>query len=219
MWLATSSFILFKRRCPYCQTPRSFRDVLVEIGLLLIALWLYMRDPTPSVFWPALMIACIFVLIIIIDVEHRLILHVVSVPSGLLIFIINSFDPTRGFLKSLAGGGAGFLLVFFMYLLGGLFGRFIARVREEGNDEVAFGFGDVMLGTMLGLTVGWPGIILALIIAIFAGGFFSLFYMLLMTMRDRYSAFHPIPYGPFLIFGASLVYFFREAIILFMTPG
>ncbi len=218
-WLGSLAFLRMRRRCPYCGTPRSCRDFLVEVALVSIAIWLYVRDPSASVFWSALIIAVIFALIVVIDIEHRLILHVVSIPSGLIILFINSLDPSRGFLKSLVGGGAGLLFVFCMFLFGGLFGRYIARVREDANDEVAFGFGDVMLGTMLGLTVGWPGIVLALIFAIFAGGIFSLFYMLFMTLRDRYSAFQPIPYGPFLIFGASVVYFFRESIIRFGPLG
>lgn len=218
-WIAIFTFLRFKWRCSYCDTRRAWRDVVVELSLIVITLWLYFRDPTPGVFWPALIVATIFTLIVVIDVEHRLILHVVSVPSGLLILIVNSFDPSRGFIKSLAGGGAGFAFVLCLYLLGGVFGRHIANSREDGEDEVAFGFGDVMLGTMLGLTVGWPGIILALIFAIFAGGVFSLFYMLVMTLRDRYNAFQPIPYGPFLIFGASMVYFFREAIVHLMPAG
>ena len=218
-WLGSLAFLRMQRRCPYCGTSRSWRDGVVEVGLVAIAVGLYVRDPSASVFWSALIIAVIFSLIVVIDIEHHLILHVVSIPSGLIILFINSFDPSRGFQKSLVGGGAGFLFVFCMFLLGGIFGRYIARVREDANDEVAFGFGDVMLGTMLGLTVGWPGIVLALIFAIFAGGIFSLFYMLFMTLRDRYSAFQPIPYGPFLIFGASLVYYFRESIVGFFLLG
>ena len=218
-WLAILALIRFRLRCPYCGTRRAWREVVIELSLIVIALWLYFRNPPPGVFWPALTVATIFTLIVVIDVEHRLILHVVSVPSGILILIMNSLDPSRGFIKSLAGGGAGFIFVLCMYLLGGIFGRHIARARGNGEDEVAFGFGDVMLGTMLGLTVGWPGIILALIFAVFAGGVFSLFYMLVMTLRDRYDAFQPIPYGPFLIFGASLVYFFREAIVHLMPVG
>jgi prepilin signal peptidase PulO-like enzyme (type II secretory pathway) len=218
-WLGSLAILRRQRACPYCGTTRSCRDFLVEFALIVIALWLYIRDPRAGVFWPALIIAVIFSLIVVIDIEHRLILHVVSIPSGLIILFLNSLDPSRGFLKSLAGGGAGFAFVFCMFLLGGLFGRTIARVRDEANDEVAFGFGDVILGTMLGFTVGWPGIILALIFAIFAGGIFSLFYMLVMTLRDRYSVFQPIPYGPFLIFGASLVYFFRDSIVRFGSLG
>ena len=219
IWLAVVSLLGRKDNCSQCGARRSRRDVLVELSLVIIALWLYGRDPAPGTFWPGLVVATIFTLIVVIDIEHRLILHVVSVPAGILILIMNSLDPSRGFLKSLAGGGAGFVLVFGMYLLGNLFGRYIAKVRKQEGDEVAFGFGDVMLGTMLGLTVGWSAILLALIFAIFAGGIFSLLYMLVMTIRDRYSAFQPIPYGPFLIFGAVLVYFFRESIVRFMAGG
>jgi prepilin signal peptidase PulO-like enzyme (type II secretory pathway) len=83
----------------------------------------------------------------------------------------------------------------------------VSRMRVEPLDEVAFGFGDVTLSGVLGLIVGYPGIILALFAGVMAGGAFSLVYMLGMKLRGRYDAFAAIPYGPFLIIGASLVYY------------
>jgi prepilin signal peptidase PulO-like enzyme (type II secretory pathway) len=44
-------------------------------------------------------------------------------------------------------------------------------------------------------------------LGIMAAGVFSIGYVLVMLLRGRYSAFSPIPYGPFLIVGALLVYF------------
>jgi len=73
-------------------------------------------------------------------------------------------------------------------------------------EEVAFGFGDVVLAGVIGLAVGYPGITLALLLGIFAGGLFSLGFILVMVLRRRYEAFMPIPYSPFLILGGMVVY-------------
>jgi prepilin signal peptidase PulO-like enzyme (type II secretory pathway) len=171
------------------------------------ALWLYYRDPHPTVFWPRFLILSIFILITIIDIEHRLILHVVTGPSAILIGFLGVLDPERGFQKTLVGGVVGFGLVLGLYLLGGVFAQLIARLRGQVLDEVAFGFGDVTLAGVLGLSVGYPGILIALFLGILAAGEYSLVYILFMLIRRNYEAFVPIPYGPFLILGASIVYF------------
>jgi prepilin signal peptidase PulO-like enzyme (type II secretory pathway) len=116
-------------------------------------------------------------------------------------------DPARGAVKTLLGGLAGFLILWVMYLLGLLFSRWMARRRGGPLDEVAFGFGDVMLGGLIGLVVGWPGIVIAVLVGILLAGAFSLGYLLLMALFRRYAAFTAIPYGPFLLLGACLVYY------------
>ena len=148
----------------------------------------------------------IFLLVMVIDFEHRLILHVVTGPAALAMALIGSLDPSRGPVKTLVGGVVGFAAVFGLYLLGGLFARLMARVRGQPLEEVAFGFGDVTLAGVIGLAVGYPGVLVALVLGILAGGVFSLGYLLVMIARGRYVAFMPIPYSPFLVLGALVVY-------------
>ena len=126
-------------------------------------------------------------------------------------------DPARGAIKTLLGGLAGLAIVMILYWMGGLFSRLVARLRGQELDEVAFGFGDVTLAGVIGLTVGWPGVVLALVLGILAAGIFSMGYVIVMTLRRRYSAFSPIPYGPFLILGALLVYFGGRGLFLPLT--
>jgi len=180
---------------------------MVELTSALGAVWIYQRDPSLPVFLAGLTIVAFFLLIAVIDIEHRLILHPVSATAAIVIGVIGVLDPARGALKTLAGGLAGLAIVLVLYWLGGLFSRLVARVRGQELDEVAFGFGDVMLAGVIGLAVGWPGVILALMLGIMAAGVFSIGYVLVMLLRGHYSAFSPIPYGPFLIVGALLVYF------------
>jgi prepilin signal peptidase PulO-like enzyme (type II secretory pathway) len=83
----------------------------------------------------------------------------------------------------------------------------MSRLRGSQIDEVAFGFGDVTLAGVIGLTVGWPGVLPALVLGIIAAGLFSFLFILGMMLRKKYNPFMPIPYGPFLVLGCLITYF------------
>ncbi len=175
--------------------------------MVFIALLIFHADPTPWAFWPSFLVASVFLLIMVIDIEHRLILHIVSVPAAVAIGLLGTLDPNRGLSKTLLGGLAGFGIVFGFFLLGGVLARLLARLRGQVLEEVAFGFGDVTLAGVIGLAVGWPGVVLAILLGVFAAGVYSFGHILVTLLLHRYSPFHAIPYGPFLILGAALVYF------------
>jgi prepilin signal peptidase PulO-like enzyme (type II secretory pathway) len=155
----------------------------------------------------AFLVWAAFLVIAVIDMEHRLILHIVSLPSIAILGTLHALDPSRGAEKTLLGGAAGFAIVFLLYLLGALFSRLVARRRGQELDEIAFGFGDVTLATLIGVIVGWPGVTLAIMIGVLLAGGFSILYVLWMAVRSRYQPYLPFPYGPFLIVGAMLVYY------------
>ena len=190
----------------YCGAPIGYRVPIVEAAAIIWPLVLYTIDPTALFFWPTFLLSMYFLLVIVIDYEHRLILFVLTIPAAIFLAVLGSLDPSRGPEKTLLGGLVGFVAVFGLYLLGGLFARLIWRLRDQPLEEVAFGFGDVMLAGVIGLTVGYPGIILALLLGVLAGGLFSLGFILVMVLRRRYEAFMPIPYSPFLILGGMVVY-------------
>lgn len=205
-WSGTLAFVSGNRACPHCGWQLSRRHLVVEISSVFWFAWLYWSRPDPAVFWPAALLSSIFLIVLVTDFEHRLILHAVTVPGAFLMGIIGILDPNRGAAKTLLGGVAGFAGVFGLYLLGGLFARGMQRLRGQQLDEVAFGFGDVTLSGVIGLAVGWPGILVSIFIGILAGGIFSLLFLLGMLLRRKYEAFVPIPYSPFLILGAMVVY-------------
>jgi leader peptidase (prepilin peptidase)/N-methyltransferase len=190
--------------------------VEVVAGLSLAYAWNWAGGPTRGVydgagkFLAGAIILLVFILITVIDVEHRLILHVVVLPAAAVIGLIGFLTPGRGPVKTLLGGLAGYGLVLGIFLLGQFFSLVVARLRGQALDEIAFGEGDVNLAGVAGLTVGWPGVLVALFVAVIASGLFSLGYVLVQTVRRRYSLFTPLPYGPFLALGALLVYFFGK---------
>lgn len=193
--------------CAYCGTRRRGRNIVVEIvaigGAIALALW----NPDPAYFLSTLVIVGVFLLIVVIDIEHRLILHIVTFPAGLIFFLFAGMNSNLTFARSLIGGAFGFILFWGLYLLGGVFGRWMAARRGMDPQEVAFGFGDVSLATIIGLLLGFPAVIEALVRGILYAGMFSIIYLIVLSLRRRYASFIPIPYGPFLALGALWVYF------------
>ncbi len=181
--------------------------MLVEAFSAGAAVWLVGRTSDPGALLAGAVVGFVFLLITVIDIEHRLILRVVALPGAAVVGLLGMLDPARGPVKTLAGGAVGFLLLWGMYLLGLAFSHWRSGKRGEASDEVAFGFGDVMLGGLIGLVVGWPGILLAVVFGILLAGAASLVYLVGMLALRRYTPLAAIPYGPFLILGASIVYY------------
>jgi leader peptidase (prepilin peptidase)/N-methyltransferase len=205
-WSAVIARLSGQSSCGYCGVALRSRSPVVELlaAAAVPALW-YLR-PGSIQFWPALFIGAVFFLITVIDIEHRLILHIVTLPAGIVFALLGFLNPELGVKRTLLGGAFGFVLFLVLYLLGTAFSRWTVRRRAAASDEVALGFGDVTLATLIGLAVGFPGVLEALIRGILYAGLFSIVFLLFMLLRKKYTAFMPIPYGPFLILGAMWVY-------------
>ncbi len=145
-------------------------------------------------------------LVWIIDQEHRLILNTLII-VGLILGLISG-TLRNGVLPTLIGGLSGLIFMFILYLFGYLFVWLMHRWRQTDLNETAMGFGDVLLGAVIGLMVGFPEIIQSLTITIIAAGLFSLIYVLVLLLSRRYQLGMAFPYGPFLIIGAIYFVYF-----------
>jgi prepilin signal peptidase PulO-like enzyme (type II secretory pathway) len=127
--------------------------------------------------------------------------------------------PGHGVIKTLIGGAAGYGIALAIFLLAELFARLLQRLRGQPLSEVAFGGGDVNLAALVGLAVGWPGVILALTLTVLAGGFYSLGYIVVQVFRRRYVPFSALPYGPFLVLGALTIFFYGKELAAVWLAG
>ena len=113
-----------------------------------------------------------FVVVVVIDVEHRLILHPTSIVGALIALGIGLW--LQGIRPTLLGGLGGFGIMLLLYYLGVLFSKYRARrMRAAGMEtdtEEALGWGDVILAGILGLVLGWPIIWFGLLLGILLGG-------------------------------------------------
>ena len=197
--------------CQSCGQGRSFRTYLVLVSGLLIALALTFWPPAMG-FWLAIVILTYFGVVTVIDIEHRLIMHVVSLAGAILLIPIGMI--LHGWQSTLIGGlvGGGVMLLF--YFAGTLFAKYRAKKLGADDDEEALGFGDVTISAVLGFLVGFPNIALTLLLGILLGGLISLLMIVGLTLLRRYDPMNVFTaYGPFLIIGATLMLFFREAVL------
>jgi leader peptidase (prepilin peptidase)/N-methyltransferase len=211
--------------CPVCQAPRpalrympwpraclgcgrkpALRNWLAPAWLAAAGVWLWLHPPAGLSLALGLLTLVYFTLVVVIDIEHRHVLHITSL-AGVLLGLAVGWER-QGLAATVLGGLAALLIMLAIYFLGGLFGRFLGRLRGRAIGEVPFGFGDVLLATVIGLMTGWPEVLRSLFIAILAAGAFSLVYLTVMLAQRRYRLGTAIPYAPFLIIGAISVFLF-----------
>ena len=136
--------------------------------------------------WRALWLlgwSAVFLLIAVVDFEHRLVLNrVLLFGAGVaLVASLLSFPPAPALVPAQLGGGVGLAL--------------FAVVAAVGRG--AMGAGDVKLAGMLGLVLGYPLVLTGLVVGIVFGGVAAA--VALLRGRGRKST---IPYGPWLVAGA-----------------
>lgn len=213
-WLGIAAFLFGKRTSPN-GFALSWRHPLTELttaALMIITLLSVQDDLQMTLlqlaFWLAYM--AIFVLITVIDLEHRLILFVVIIPACILALIdaaVTHYGADLG--NALLGAGLGFGVFFALYVGGFIFTYIISKVQRHEIEEIAFGYGDVMLITLAGLVLGWQPLIVAMFITVFLGAFGAIAYLLIRTLiGSKYSLFTPLPYGQYIIVGAILMLLF-----------
>ena len=204
------NYYLLNQPCQNCGSKPSLRHWTVMIMWPLLAGMMYFLPPPNLGLWGGILWLIFFGLVVVIDLEHRLILHPVSLTGAGLGLIFGSIN--HGILNTLIGGAAGFGIMLVFYLFGNLFIKFLSRRRGEEIDEVALGFGDVNLAGVIGLLLGWPGVIAGVFLAILLGGVISGFFLIIQLFRKKYQAFQALPYGPFLVMSAVLLLYFSQHI-------
>lgn len=225
-WLGLTAFLTGKRASPN-GAKLSWRYPLAELatsGLMVLTVFSALNEAPFSTmrlaFWLVFMF--IFVLITVIDVEHRLILFAVMRPSyviGILYtIVIQVLEPQRNALiNNLIGAALGFGIFFLLYNGGFLFTYLVSKLRGREIKEVAFGYGDVMLSGFCGLILGWQAHIIGMFITVFLGAFGAVIYLVSRRLVGKtYSAFAAIPYGPYIVIATLLMLLADRAVASFL---
>ena len=221
-WLGITAFLFGKRLDPSGNKLR-WRYPLTELltaGLMIMTILVISDDPamTPLqlIFWLTYM--AIFSLITVIDLEHRLILFIEIIPAC-AIAILDAATTSYGARLSdaLIGGAVGFAVFFIMYLGGFLFIYVMARTRGRSTNEVAFGYGDVMLITLSGLILGWQPLIPAIFLTVFLGALGAVAWIVGRWFTgNRYSLFTPLPYGQYIVIATIIMLLFSPEVTRFL---
>lgn len=227
-WLGIGAF-LFNLRCPPAPNGEdrgtqgqfsghggsllSWRYPLTEISAALLMLLFYADIRDQAALLSAATLAkfayvALLVLITVIDLEHRRIPFAVSIPLGALGFVDAALIPVSepGMPSAAIGGLVGFAVFYLAYLGGVLFARMLSRNRGAPLEGGAFGFGDVVMMAAAGLIVGYPSVLLALALSVFAGAAGAIAVIAArLTRAGAYQPFATMPYGPFIAGSAIAV--------------
>ena len=183
-WPAALSFLLERHR-PYCNAPLPWRALGAELALAGIwAVGWHLLGPSPQL-WLFSLHTAVFALVFVVDLEHRLVLNRVTMGGGLLALAGSLVWKVPPPLHGVLGGALGFLILL------------VIALAKPG----AMGMGDVKLAGLIGLVVGFPGVLPALAVGIIAGGVGAA--AMLLTGRARRGSY--LPYAPFLVTGAMVV--------------
>ena len=209
------SWLFLRGRCAYCQKPISAHylatELLTAITFLAIFLNWNFLETVPSIVdpnflnygisWPIFEIfifylieASFLIVIFFYDLLHKEIPDILSLPAIVL---------------AIAGGLFLNLVQPLAMLIGGLsIGLFFALqfILSRG---AWIGGGDIRLGILMGILLGWEKGVLALIIAYVVGAIFSL----ILIAQKKATRKTVIPFGPFLIAGTFIALFFGEKIL------
>jgi leader peptidase (prepilin peptidase) / N-methyltransferase len=202
-------YFFYQGRCPYCNEPKRRRVWLVDLFLLGLSLFIVYENPLPLSNWFSLLLISYLLLVTVIDLEHRLVLHITSLFGGFYCFAVGIW--LHGLGATILGGLAGVGIMFGIYLLGIVFLRLFQKrnVRQMANSE-AIGFGDVILSGVIGLLLGWPGITMGVMLAVLIGGGVSLVVLVWNRIQKTYRPDLAVPYAPFLTISAFILLFIRN---------
>jgi leader peptidase (prepilin peptidase)/N-methyltransferase len=178
--IAVLSSLLFRGRCPNCLAPIPFRAPIVEIANALAFAFLWMRDGATSLLLLDLIYTDIFLLVFVIDFEHRLIFNAIILPAILLAALASPWSRF-GLERSLMGGAVAFVAVLAIYFFGVIF----SRVRHINIPGGVFGQGDVKLATFMGIVTAFPNVINAILYAILLGGVGAILFITYQLIAHR----------------------------------
>lgn len=213
------SFIILGGKCRHCGKPISWQYPVVEFitGLLFVVAFLNNFEfrilNFESIFnylifnnsikilnskfiiqllrdW---FLICVMIIIFIYDLRWYLILDIVALPACLVVFLLNlslGFGWQNLLISGIIGGS--FFLIQFL----------ISRGKWIGG-------GDIRLGLLMGLALGWPNILVAILIGYFIGSIVGI--GLIATGKKSWGS--QVPLGIFLSTATVVALFWGEEMI------
>lgn len=181
----TLPWFFFRRGiCPHCHERLGWRSPAVEmvgIGLFVLMAAHWGATPTLTIAW---LYGLFLIAVTVIDFEHHRVLNIMLAPAAIVVAGLSLLPGAPQPLDMLLGGVVGLGVFLLLAIVG----------------RGALGMGDVKLAGVVGMMVGYPGVLTALTIGAILGAAGAL--VLLASRRaTRKTA---IAYAPYLATGAMI---------------
>jgi len=187
------SFLILRGKCRYCKKPIFWQYPLVELITGILFLLFFIFHFSFFIF----IISSFLIIIFVYDLKHYIIPDKIIYPAIVIAFLYQLFNHWSliinhlNFIYSALGASFFFLLI-------------VLASRGKG-----MGIGDIKLGFLMGLILGWPNILVALFLAFLIGAIIGIGLMISRkkTLKSE------VPFGPFLVTGTFLALFWGQNII------
>lgn len=197
------SFAFTRGKCRYCHTRLSYQYPFMELftGVSFVLVLLFTLNNSVS-FGGNFMVIILFnlsvvsslIVIFFADLKYKIIPDEVLIFLGVVTFLWLIFTSPDLFFQNLLTGLGAFLFFLFIFLL----------TRGRG-----MGFGDVKFAFLIGLLLGFPQAPIALYVAFLTGGLVGI----ILILWKKKGMKSEVPFGPFLVFGTVISFFFSPFII------
>jgi len=192
------SYIFLLGRCRKCREKISIRYPMVELIVALLSLALFWRYGLSLSYPVYFVFASALVVITFIDLDHRIIPDVISLPGIVVGFAASFLLYEVSWLESLLGilvGGGTLLLV--------------AVIYESLTGVEGMGGGDIKLLAMLGAFLGWKAVLFIIMASSLLGTVIGGALIIIKGKDGKFA----IPFGPFLSLGALIFLFWGNTLI------
>jgi len=187
------SFLMLRGKCRHCRKSISWQYPLIELTTAGVFLWLFLIFGLTLDFFVFTVLSCFLIVIFVYDLLHYLILDEVVIPAAIFALFANLYT------------GHGFWNLILAVFLGG--GFFLAQFLISKGRWI--GGGDVRLGALMGLTLGFPMVLIALFVAYFAGAFTGL--ILIIFNHKKMSS--KVPFGTFLTAATFITFLYGQQLL------
>lgn len=195
------SYLLLLGKCRYCHKKIEIEYLLVEVVMgVLIALAVITFGMTQiielisKIFFITVLAALFLTDLKKMFIPDRIVLPAIAIGIVLNLITVILKSSVEPFLLSLVTGAA----------IGGFFLSLIIITRGKG-----MGGGDVKLGAFIGIMLGFPQALFAIILSFLTGAVVSL---ILIAVGKKHFG-QTIPFGPFLVLGSLIMLFWGNQIL------
>ena len=193
------SFILLKGKCRKCRAKISLQYPLVEFITSALVVITYLHFGWSWEFAAKTILCLLLIAIFFIDLKHRIIPDVITLPGIALGLFFSFFVKSPSVVNALIG-----------ILVGGVLFYLSAVLGELLFKKESMGGGDIKLAMMLGAFLGWQKILLVFLLSALLG---TIVGTTALLFSKNVKETRMIPFGPFLALGSILAIFLGDMLI------
>ncbi|MFC1995804.1 prepilin peptidase, partial [Chloroflexota bacterium] len=165
------SYLYLRGHCRHCQIPIPRRILWIEVGSGLLLAFTYWHYGLSVEFVITAFYGYLFIVLGVIDLEHQLILNKIVYPAAAMTLIINVFLYKPGVLDGFLPQSvvvAGLISEINGLISGAI--SFVFLLIPALISRGGMGWGDVKMAALIGLVIGFPLVLVALLMGVILGG-------------------------------------------------